>query len=544
MNERKKLILITVSVFVWASSLLVWGGWWALKQRDVSGGVASSEDGQAEASETRAGGSVSIPVYGEIPHKIRPLSPESGTTENVLPLIYESLVQQQDDGSIGGLLAEHWSVADGGKTVTVQLREGVEWHDGEPFTVADVIYTYHKLAEPDYEGPYRKTVQSIAGAKDVQSGEAAVIEGIEHRTSGGEETITLHMDQPIKDSMEILQIPIIPRHLHYQSEGEPELKQPVGTGPYQMMDRQEQHIIELERFARYWNEEQSNLKRISFRLMSMEEAVAQFKEGELDVLPQMDASIGDALLDESRRTPIQKSGDVFHYIAFNPNQKMWNDRKLRAVVGQTLDKQQIVQKWLKGFGVKVDTPRGTQVQHTDQKAWEAGLDQLKNKTIRLHYTSEWVDRDELAIALQKQWESSGLKVKLVEHKNVKKLTEAIQSGEADLFLMTDWVRAQPDDLYNWWDQDNLQQWIRWPANKVKTALKKASETDGKERERLIREWDELFVKQMPLVPLVRPKMLYFVAENLHGVEVEDFRPDFIDVRNWWVEKSVIAKNNP
>lgn len=540
MDERKKLIFIVLAVFVWGSSLLVWGGWWA-QQRNASEANASANDGQAEADTPRTGGSVTLPLYEEVPRMINPLSPDEGAIESVLPLIFEPLVETGPEGSIKGLLAEDWSIKDDGQTVTVRLRKGVKWHDGKPFTANDVVFTYDKLADPDYKGPYSQTVQTITGVKDVKSGAAKTIKGIEFQ-SNEKYKLTFHLDKPLNDSMELMQIPIIPRHIYKQSD-EPKSKQVVGTGPYQMTERTEQDTLELKRFAGYWNEDQPYLDTVAFRVMTAWQATKQFAHGALDILPQMDASSSKSLLADSSKSPLEQSGDVFHYIAFNPKQKLWKDGQLRTTVGEMLDKQQIVKKWLNGYGEKVDTPRGTQVQYSNEKTLEKAVGKLKKEKLTLHYTSEWVEREALAKLLRKQWEAGRLNVKLVEHKDVKKLTKAIQSGEADMFLMTDWVRSEPDALFDWWSEDDLQEWTRWPAKEVTSSLKKAAETDGKERERLIREWDELFVKEAPMIPLVRPEMLYFVSDDLHGVKVEDFASGRFNVRGWWVENKPLAKNS-
>ena len=50
-------------------------------------------------------------------------------------------------------LAERWTVDDGGPTWTVDLRDDARWHDGEPVTADDVVFTIQTLQDPDYAGP-------------------------------------------------------------------------------------------------------------------------------------------------------------------------------------------------------------------------------------------------------------------------------------------------------------------------------------------------------------------------------------------------------
>lgn len=532
MGERRRLLVIVIGVFFWVSSLLVWAGWWVSRGNDTAV-TASQQREETNVTRTSLGGSATLPLYGELPQSLRPHSPESEAAEIVLNFIYEPLVDKKADGSVTGVLAHQWDVDEDGKKVTVHLRQGVEWHDGKPLTVDDIVHTYDTLVDSDDDGPYQEAIQSIKGAKDVQSGKATTIAGIT-RSGKDEHVITFHLRQPLRDVAELLQIPIIPHHMDKHSKDERTLRLAIGTGPYQIVPGDEKASIELERNPRYWDDTQPYLKRLSFKALTTDEAVSHFMQGKLDVLPQVDGGLSSTVLNETDLEPLQQTSDVFHYIAFNPRQELWHEAHMRMALGQVLDKQRIVQAWLNGAGVKVDTPRGAQIRHMRGRAPEKAQRTLQETNLTLHYSSEWIKRDELAKELQRQWKKAGYKVKLVEHENTATLARTIQLGEADLFLMTDWLRREPDLLHAWWTENSLPDWPSFSSDQFLSVLKKATKSDGKERERLTREWDELFVQETPMIPLVSPKMLYFVNENLHGVKVEDFRPGRYDVRNWFV----------
>ena len=59
--------------------------------------------------------------------------------------LYDPLVFQNPDGTLRPGLAADWSVTPDGKTWKFKLRSGVTWHDGKPFTSADVAYTIQKV---------------------------------------------------------------------------------------------------------------------------------------------------------------------------------------------------------------------------------------------------------------------------------------------------------------------------------------------------------------------------------------------------------------
>lgn len=88
----------------------------------------------------KSGGSVVYIVQPEPPSLASYLS-TSGPIGLVAPKIYEGLLDYDNDLNIVPALAKSYEVSDDGKTVTFTLQEGVTWHDGEPFTSADVQFT-------------------------------------------------------------------------------------------------------------------------------------------------------------------------------------------------------------------------------------------------------------------------------------------------------------------------------------------------------------------------------------------------------------------
>jgi peptide/nickel transport system substrate-binding protein len=73
------------------------------------------------------------------------------------PLVEFSVV----DGSPAPRLAESWEIAEDGVTYTVNLQQGVTWHDGEPFTADDVIHTFDAALAEDSQSPYKTTIDVL-----------------------------------------------------------------------------------------------------------------------------------------------------------------------------------------------------------------------------------------------------------------------------------------------------------------------------------------------------------------------------------------------
>lgn len=525
MSESKRLLLTIAVVFVLAISTVALCGWWMNEYvRDHQTVSAERErDGESTAGEGR----VTIPLYDRIPRSIDPLNPPNDGVKQMLSLVNEPLAAKREDGTLTGVLAATWELSDDGRKVAVRLREGVSWHDGKPLTADDVSFTYAQLTaergRSQYSGVKRKR---LAHLRKVEKKDPY--------------RVVFRLNQSVRDVEDLLSIPIVPRHAYETSLETGHL---IGTGPFKMEKRLTRDQIVLKR-RRQPKGESGEIRQIAFLSLVPEQAVRQFVQGQLDALPQMDPVTARRLLtqaghDREKRSPmvIRDEGGVYHYVAFNRAKPLWNDKKVRQAVGDVLDKRRLVAEWLQGYGSPVDTPRGTTVALTDAqsaaKAKQRLQDKLKNKKIQLHYTSEWIKREELARLLQQMWGEAGCRVQLVKHKTVKQLVRAMKSEEADLVLLADWVRRDADQLYGWWRGGAFKNWRSWPKQDLEEQLKQTVRTEHPAvRAHMLQFWDKRFAEESPFIPLVVPDTLHFVTTRLSGVRGDDFNGGGVDVRRW------------
>ena len=79
--------------------------------------------------------------------------------------VFDQLVHLDADAQVVPQLAERWDVSDDGRRYVFHLREGVTWHDGEPFTAADVAFTYTMLLDPRAGSRYQSLALPVAEPK-------------------------------------------------------------------------------------------------------------------------------------------------------------------------------------------------------------------------------------------------------------------------------------------------------------------------------------------------------------------------------------------
>jgi peptide/nickel transport system substrate-binding protein len=89
------------------------------------------------------------------PTRLNPLLATDSASNTVNGHVFNGLVKYDRDLKFVGDLAASWTVRRGGLEIVFKLRPNVRWHDGAPFTAADVVFTHERLADPKVLHPLR-----------------------------------------------------------------------------------------------------------------------------------------------------------------------------------------------------------------------------------------------------------------------------------------------------------------------------------------------------------------------------------------------------
>lgn len=206
-----------------------------------------------------------------------------GQAAEALGMIYDSLMSSSPDepSTEYGLIAQWASYPDDYSSVTFKLRPEARWHDGQPITVDDVIFSLNalKAAHPQYAFYYKNVISA---------------------EKTGDHEVTFRFD--VKGNRELPQIvgelTILPKH-HWQAIGEngekrditkSSLEIPLGSGPYKIKSVDPGRAIIYERVADYWAKDLPvrkglwNFDEISYTYYrDMTPAFEAFKSGAIDV---------------------------------------------------------------------------------------------------------------------------------------------------------------------------------------------------------------------------------------------------------------------
>ncbi|HQC19788.1 MAG TPA: ABC transporter substrate-binding protein, partial [Smithella sp.] len=169
------------------------------------------------------------PAYGDIlvrgdigdASNLIPILASDSASHNIAGMIYNGLVKYDKNMNIVGDLAESWDISSNGLVITFHLRKGIKWHDGKPFTSADVLYTYQATIDPKtptaYAGDFLK-VKKVEAPDDY--------------------TFRVTYDKPFAPALISWSSAILPRHLLAGKDiTQSSLsRHPIGTGPYKFKE--------------------------------------------------------------------------------------------------------------------------------------------------------------------------------------------------------------------------------------------------------------------------------------------------------------------
>ena len=162
-----------------------------------------------------------------------PLYATDPAERDAIALLFRGLTRLGPAGTIQPDLASAWDVSEDGKTWTFDLRDDVRWHDGEPVTADDVVFTIRSLQHPDYDGPFGNPFRGLT------------VERL------GPYQVRFVLDAPLASFLSATSQPIVPAHLLAaipvaERRATAFSLQPVGSGPFRLASLGDDEVV-LER---------------------------------------------------------------------------------------------------------------------------------------------------------------------------------------------------------------------------------------------------------------------------------------------------------
>ncbi len=281
------------------------------------------------------------------PDSMNPLTFTTTEAQEALQLVYDTLLSYDLDLKPQPGLATDYAYSADGLTETLKLRNGVLWHDGQPFTAADVKYTYDVI----HDNQLGQWAQWLIHLKSVATPDPS--------------TVVLTFDKPQAFNPALI-IPILPKHV-WSAMNAKQIEafsndKPIGTGPFTFTEWKKGASLTVTRNPAFWGGPPSEAT-ITWVLYGNGDVMAQaLKNGEIDIVAQVPPTIYDGLVGADSIKTVALPSFSFHHIGFNVSSDpkslgnpLLRDKIIRQALSYALDRNQVVQLALAGHGQPGDT---------------------------------------------------------------------------------------------------------------------------------------------------------------------------------------------
>ncbi|TKJ16756.1 nickel ABC transporter substrate-binding protein [Blastococcus sp. CCUG 61487] len=292
------------------------------------------------------------------------------------PLFQSTLLARNADLDVVPELATDWSISDDGLVWTVDIRTDARFSDGEPVTAADVAYTF-------------TTASRSGGLTDVTAlAEAVAVD---------DDTVELRLERPQSTFVNrLISLGIVPEHAHGPDYG----RQPVGSGPFELVQWDQGQQLIVERNDDYYGE-QSAFERIVFQFTDEDASIAAASAGQVDMAAVPAAlTTGDIRgMDLVAVESVDNRGLMFPYVQDDGRttdaglpigNDVTADRAIRRAVNVAVDRQALVDGVLEGHGSPATGPVDGLPWHEPESAIE---DADPETAEQLLDEAGWVDGD-------------------------------------------------------------------------------------------------------------------------------------------------------
>lgn len=533
-------------------------GWWILVL--VSGaGLVWQLSGLRQsglAVQPLPGGIYTEALSGSV-KTINPILPEGTASADAARLVFNGLTRYNAQGRIEPDLASGWEISADGKTYTFKLRKGVKWHDGVPFTSADVAFTLAAIQNPDTRSPLNLSWKGVK----VQTPD--------------ELTVRLILPKPFTPFLAATTVGIIPLHLLANTEPA-QLRvsafnqKPVGTGPFKL-ERFDAAAgqIEFKANADYFNK-RPLLDGVIFKIYGSAE-LAYDALVKRQVMGAARVPAGQAAAARSlaslRTADLATPDEVAVFLRTNAPRLQY--KNVRQALARSTYRQSLIRAGVEGEAVPLASPlmptdiglAGAPVQpafdpaaaaaELEASGWVRQPDGSRKKagqTLEINLVTQEGVYGAVASELKKQWSAVGVKLHITETTAAVLQQSYIRPRNYEALIYGINVGSDPD-VYAFWHSSqvkdpglNLSEYSSPDADKALEAGRTVQ--DKNTRSAKYRAFVQAWVSDTPAVMLYSPTYTYAQNREVYGNQVRRLitpSDRFYGIEDWAVRTRLVNK---
>jgi len=510
---RRKLMAITCSVLL-ACSLAACssGGTQATQGNTATTAAVVAAEGQtaaaAEAPAADAAVMESVVVGVKAQMTSMDVQSVSNVAHNILyKLTHATLVTMNlDTGEILPDLAESWVWTDD-KTVEFKLREDATFHNGDPVTAQDVVYTFERGRD------------GIASANKMKPA-TEVIAVDDH-------TVRMVLKTPNVDWLDALALPVFSVLSERACTEDPEKGYEIGAGPYKVKEFVSKDYAALTRHEGYMD---GPVPTVNLTLRYIPEASARLialQTGEIQLCENPDTIELDTVKADSNLTLVEFPGTTCQFFGFNCKDELTSNKKLRQAIAHAINKKDIMDATINGHGIVADSFWGpTQYGAIENfETWPYDIEKAKELMVEAGYPNG-VDL-EITVAsgarvisaevIQAQLKEIGVNV-IINEVDSAALTSITNEARHQGLVYGLGFNTAGDEVRRVYGEGSSTNRSHYHNEKVIELMDKAiQEFDDTARKAIYKEIQEIAKDDIPVIPLYYEKNFWAVNKNVGGV---------------------------
>lgn len=487
---------------------------------------------------------------GDASNLIPALASDSSSNE-VIGQAYSGLVKYDKNLQVVADLAEKWEVSEDQKTIIFRLRPGLVWADGSPFTAEDCVFTWKLMSDPNTPTAYGESFQQIETAEAVDDLTFKVV----YKRVLAKALITWAFGIMPKRLMEGVNLDDCPL-----------ARTTMGTGPFQLESWEVAQKIVMNANPKYYLG-RPHLDRLITRIIP--DMATQMMELSTLALDTMSLE-PEQWLEATEKPALKEAFNFFRfpassytYLGFNLKDPRLSDVRVRRAIALAIDKDEVVEGALMGFGRPANGPFKPDMWANNVKVKPYPFNQEEAK--KLLSQAGWTDsdndgvidkegrpfvltimtnqgnrvREQSALIIQSRLKEVGIKVEIRIVEWAAFLKEYIDKKNFEALVMG-WTIPLDPDLFDVWNSKKINpgelNFVGYSNPEVDELIDKARFTlNQQERKQAYDRIQEIFFEDVPYVFLFVPESLVAVSKRFVGPEVAPVGLGY-NIEQWYVPK--------
>ncbi|EGQ1742610.1 ABC transporter substrate-binding protein [Staphylococcus pseudintermedius] len=524
----------------------------------------SNKTGKSDAK----GGTLTVGIAEPPEGNFQSIFTGSTGDSNVIDFFNDSLIDVGDDLKIKPKILSWEKDKNDDLKYTFKVKKGIQWQDGNPFTINDWVFTLETLADPDYDGPRYSGVAVIQGAEEKRNGQADRISGIkkiddytaeitfkEHKANN---LLELWTSAPISEKV-FKDIPV-----KDMAKSDAVRKNPIGIGPYKVKRIVDGESVELVKNKDYWRGE-PNIDNINLRVVEQTSMTQALENGDID-MATITAPIAKEIKDSGSENLqlLQAPSTSYAIVGFVLNdydkkaQKIgkerpkYQDKKLCQAMAYAINRKEWIDAFYYGYGKPLNglipSAHWSGAKEGDVKEYKYDVDKAKQLldeggykdkdgdgfredpqgkpfVVNLkHYAGSNPTFEPRTAALKGYWEKVGLKTK-VEMEEFGKYSSDLEKSSKDMEVyFRTWQQGSDPDPSELYRSTALWNESRYNNPKADKILDEAVDTkvvgdDNDKRKEKYLEWQKIMAEDVPVIPIVELEDVTAVSSRVKNFEV-------------------------